>query len=47
MFKLFKTVNTESEAYFEDTSDEVWVRNEDGELVKLEDDENESNTEGQ
>ena len=37
----------ESNDYFEDTPDEVWIRNDNGELVLMEEEKDENDTERQ
>lgn len=44
--KLFNKIAIDANDYFEDTPDEVWVRNENGELVLMEEENDENNTEG-
>lgn len=45
MLKLFSKIATEANDSFEDEEDEIWVRNDEGQLVKLGDKEDESNKE--
>lgn len=40
------SVATEANNYIEETEDQIWVRNEQGELVLMEENEDEDNSEG-